>query len=1259
MKKSAAIFTLFVLTTLAFSQTLQPIELFHLSSTRNLHSRGGYFGPFRYNYVGQDRMSDIDSVLIYALRIEFRPDSDINTTGNGLFMRASLTAHENATDSISNLLGIGSVPLSRTDRKEFAWYALGADRGPYRFDRLPRDRTYFSEHLTSLRNYFLEVSNGNIRIGHKIFPDGDFAAFRLSSEMARYSPGVKRRDETDDQFYTRRARALMAFVSQSIAQANNHAENPFADLRMDRQREMIVNKDNIPVFFLIIHAGASALTDDYGDSPSDLTATFVGEELFNFFSRDATVFGGRGQAEVETYTVGARTRTGAKIKTGDTTVVVPSDIWGEDTVVLQRHIHLSEIMMVSETANQDSVNFGINGVLVNQFARQIGIPDLFSTTTGSTGIGRFGIMDFAGYVAGQGFIPPNPSAFTRSFMGWETPTVALPESRHELTVGRNNLVLVPINSTEYYLIENRQRNLTGNRDLFVFDSIHFITEGFHVNLQANVDSATSRGVVMRVKSRDIGIPASGAVVWHIDEKLIGNRLGHNVINSDLEYRAVRLVEADGVQDIGREFSTIFGSSWWDYGSAADVFPHTNIFQQEPPVTINTMSPSTSPATTANDGGNTFLRLNFANSRPTAGLPREEYHLSRAASGAGRFRNYTVINFSDTTIILTVGHDDDARFLSPHPQFPVRVAGNGFFPLLTADIFGENDIVALSKDGYLSIVPASGDTNNIRVEKIDNPVNMPSFIERNLFVPALNRVFIYRNVLEGNVGRSIQSTEINANISTHVLGLDNSGGGRAASWVFGTSDGRLFFGGDRNTSDTVTLNNNNSPISAIAKYDDVRVAAVSENGAVFLVSRNGASEPFVLPTNNRPVFSPFKIAVSGNNIFVADNRQGLWFLTYCDDDERIKLHENWRGRREQAQLPIDWAGAFREQAGREHIPQNNGFLSMANLAADGNLHLILGGTNGIWAFDEKGNLLENYPAILDRSQWWIRESILATPATAKTTTGETMVFFTTTTGDTRSWYMAQVTRTDPNRGIVWFNDFHNRPDSLTGLSQAQIDTILRINGGIIEMYFAPGGLIDVRHGRTGKRPDLTVSTALTGNRRIYPYLTSIGDPLSQGVVLAPGGNTLYLTAISDNGMLHRFGLPSQFPADESNIDMTGGNAMRQFNFAPFDNSAQGGDKSLEYFYSYPNPVRILRNQNATATFRYKLGENASSVRLTIYTIQGQRVFDERNLRNTKGVNEFVLSSHDLSRFGSAVYRARLEVKFGNEEKVLFWKMAVLR
>ena len=89
---------------------------------------------------------------------------------------------------------------------------------------------------------------------------------------------------------------------------------------------------------------------------------------------------------------------------------------------------LSEIMMVSESATQDKLNWGINGILVNQLARQMGMPDMFDVVEGISQLGYFDLMDFAGANSenGRGFLPVYPSAWVRYFMGWETPLTARP-----------------------------------------------------------------------------------------------------------------------------------------------------------------------------------------------------------------------------------------------------------------------------------------------------------------------------------------------------------------------------------------------------------------------------------------------------------------------------------------------------------------------------------------------------------------------------------------------------------------------------------------------------------------------------------------------------------------------------------------------------------------------------------------------------------------------------------------------------------------
>ena len=1206
------------------------VNFLRLYSTQQTNtSAGANFAPFSYNYIGAGKF-DSDTAEIYAIRIEFRPDSVLNTTGNGLFMRSGIRQHEEATREITSAMGLRDIPLSRKARKEFEWYASDS---VYIYDHIPHNIKYFNDHLTSLADYYREVSNNNIRIGWRIFPDGDFGSYRLNREIASFSPGLKRRDETFEEFNIRVGRGLMQFVSQSVnlAATAAGAKNPFADLRQDANGRIYKigrNNEKIPVFILLIHAGVSALTDGglggagSADSPNDLTDAFIGEELFRFFNIPDSLGGFKnstfGNIRVETGNFAGRNRTGILLHNKD----------GE-------RIILSELMMVSSTANQDSLNWGINGILVNQFARQIGIPDLYSTSSGISGAGRFCIMDFAGYSAGQGFIPPRPSAFVRSFMGWERPTHAQVGGNYEINTLGENLFLIPINSKEYYLVENRQRNLTENPNLFVFDTLNgkpYIASDFRVNLTANIERASSvHSVVMRVRSRDVGLPASGVCVWHIDEKLIENRLRHNMLNSDSSFRAVHLVEADGITDIGVKFTDFLGFPSFDYGGAADVFPHTSVFSGRSEIT-NTMSPTTAPATIANDGGNTFLRMVFANKNPNG--RREVYYHARQSQNS-RFNEYEVVNISDPIITMNVSRETSN--ISPVAKFPVRVKGQGgFFPLLTADILrgnGQiNDLVALSKDGNLTILAANGDI--IFTDSIP-AVNMPTMVGNSLFIPCQNKIMIYN----GETGEIRKDSIMNINISSNITNIKDN------IWFAGTKDGRVVRGNGRNIeriSNYPEIGINLGEIYSVAKFDDENAVLISESGQI---SFSGYGVLYGIH-DIKAAFPPFKIAVFNEKIAITDRKNGLWIT-------------DWHKRIQNA--PIDWAGIFRENEGREHIPDNFGYISAADLTGDGSLNILIGGTNGVYAFDEKGNLLANYPALLDRANWSIRQSVQSTPISAQTANGETMVFFTTTTGDNRSYYQTKITSAHRERGVVYFNDISNRPDSISGLSAGFIDTLLIFNDSIIMPYFAPGGLIEMRLGKTGKRPELQVSTDNAGRQRVFPYLISIGSPLTQGVVLDTIDRTLNLIAVADDGLLYRFELPrDKFPPVRDGIaqtNMVGGNAQRQFNFVAVGGTPKPISQSLEYFYSYPNPVRIRRGENASVNFRYELGDNASSAMLTIYTIQGQKVFEERNLPATRGVNEYVL--RDLSRFGSAVYRARLSVRFGSDEKVLFWKMAVLR
>ena len=65
-------------------------------------------------------------------------------------------------------------------------------------------------------------------------------------------------------------------------------------------------------------------------------------------------------------------------------------------------------------------------------------------------------------------------------------------------------------------------------------------ENFHLT----VDNETN--VIICSNNYDYGLPASGLAIWHIDESNLEN------LNDNLNQRTVKIIEADGAQDIGSE-----------------------------------------------------------------------------------------------------------------------------------------------------------------------------------------------------------------------------------------------------------------------------------------------------------------------------------------------------------------------------------------------------------------------------------------------------------------------------------------------------------------------------------------------------------------------------------------------------------------------------------------------------------------------------------------------------------------------------------
>jgi hypothetical protein len=275
----------------------------------------------------------------------------------------------------------------------------------------------------------------------------------------------------------------------------------------------------------------------------------------------------------------------------------------------------------------DTLRLSINGLLCASFGNFLGLPDLFDTKTGRSGIGRFGLMDGQAIFSYSGLFPPEPSAWEKYWLGWVAPvtidsgtkTVILPaiglgtvDPAREDTIYR-----VPISASEYFLLENRNRDPQGNGQRISFSvrgvprlfSMRHDTTGFNA---LNVSSAI--GVLTDVEDFDWSLPGGfdpdgtffdgGVLIWHIDESIIQAMVATNGVNADPTHRGVDIEEADGSQDIGQQYGQFTAGSGSEEGTALDFW-----FRDNPsPVNKNEFSSLSFPDTRTNAGAMSHVAI---------------------------------------------------------------------------------------------------------------------------------------------------------------------------------------------------------------------------------------------------------------------------------------------------------------------------------------------------------------------------------------------------------------------------------------------------------------------------------------------------------------------------------------------------------------------------------------------------------------------------------------------------------------------------
>lgn len=160
------------------------------------------------------------------------------------------------------------------------------------------------------------------------------------------------------------------------------------------------------------------------------------------------------------------------------------------------------------------------GIIAHELAHAVfELPDLYNTDTGDAGIGDFGMMGHGGWgeqnaTDNAGNTPVHFSAWSKQRNGWGSVRTLSQEINININLNESssafyNMVKLPVDSSEYFLLENRN------------------------------NSGYDRG--LSVLS---GVFNGGVAVWHVDENVICNNFYANTVQTDTLHPGIDLEEAN-------------------------------------------------------------------------------------------------------------------------------------------------------------------------------------------------------------------------------------------------------------------------------------------------------------------------------------------------------------------------------------------------------------------------------------------------------------------------------------------------------------------------------------------------------------------------------------------------------------------------------------------------------------------------------------------------------------------------------------------
>jgi len=427
---------------------------------------------------------------------------------------------------------------------------------------------YWKSHIKFAENYFKKASDGRVSINAEVYPKNK-KAYQLQKHIIEYNRTSRKKGEKMAEFDSSRVVDYTNFVNDVLSLVKKESPEAFAPAPSYAKRVI-----------LIAHAGNSRLVDGgtLGTKGANTPGDFIDAHIDSTWCDERECFW-----------------RGFEVSKADS---------------------LFSVMVSSETASQDGLNWGINGIIISQIGRELGLPYSYDVVKGYSRLGYFDGMDFAGSNAGNGFFPSLPSAWMRMHKEWASvKEVNKKESVEICAAGYENcgttpqIVKIPINNNEYILLENRQRTYRADGKISIK-----MAGGKLVEIP--VDSLNSlfldkeSGVIEFIEETDAALPASGIVAWHVNDWYVKELLPYGAINAwngdtlkDHQF-GIALIEADGVLGLGKEFKN-GGESFFYFGSGSDLIPHKKFGKKD---TTFSIEPSGYANTASTFGGYSGIRI---------------------------------------------------------------------------------------------------------------------------------------------------------------------------------------------------------------------------------------------------------------------------------------------------------------------------------------------------------------------------------------------------------------------------------------------------------------------------------------------------------------------------------------------------------------------------------------------------------------------------------------------------------------------------